>query len=219
VDLVGGMLRMRQHGDRPPHVRRTFDDAIDRDLDRTRLAFVFLRDVHQGRTDEFLIDRVTVETIRLLHARKARIDVTEFAIGRSPRGTDERPNGELGLAALRGTVFGIAHLKTEVDRIARGEEVAFLRREEFHHRHRITHRHGHDRFSGGALVIAHDDKKFVEGNARFYIEMLRKNRPCELHIFAKGGHGFGFKNTKEAIVQWPDLAGKWLAAEGFLKGR
>ena len=69
------------------------------------------------------------------------------------------------------------------------------------------------------LVIAHDDKKFVEGNARFYIEMLRKNRPCELHIFAKGGHGFGFKNTPEAIVQWPDLAGKWLAAEGFLKGR
>jgi len=69
------------------------------------------------------------------------------------------------------------------------------------------------------LVIAHDDKKFVEGNARFYIEMLRKNRPCELHIFAKGGHGFGFKNTKEEIVQWPDLAGKWLAAEGFLQGR
>jgi acetyl esterase/lipase len=69
------------------------------------------------------------------------------------------------------------------------------------------------------LVIAHDDKKFVEGNARFYIEMLRKNRPCELHIFAKGGHGFGFKNTKEEIVKWPDLAGKWLAAEGFLKGR
>lgn len=69
------------------------------------------------------------------------------------------------------------------------------------------------------LVIAHDDKKFVEGNARFYIEMLRKNRPCELHIFAKGGHGFGFKNTKEEIVQWPALAGKWMAAEGFLKGR
>jgi len=69
------------------------------------------------------------------------------------------------------------------------------------------------------LVIAHDDKKFVEGNARFYIEMLRKNRPCELHIFAKGGHGFGFKNTKEEIVQWPALAGKWMAAEGLLKGQ
>jgi acetyl esterase/lipase len=69
------------------------------------------------------------------------------------------------------------------------------------------------------LVIAHDDRKFVEGNARFYIEMLRKNRPCELHIFAKGGHGFGFKNTKEEIAQWPALAGKWMEAEGLLRAK
>ena len=157
VDLVGGVLRVRQHGNESPHVRRALDDPIDRDLHRAGLTLVFLRDLHQGRANKFLIDRVTVETIRLLHARKARIDVAEFAIGRSPRGTDERPHGELGLAALRGTIFGIAHLKTEVDRLARGEEVAFLRREEFHHRHRVTHRHGNDRFSGGTLVIAHDE--------------------------------------------------------------
>jgi len=67
------------------------------------------------------------------------------------------------------------------------------------------------------LVAAHDDTQIVEGNARFYIEMLRKNRPCELHIFAKGTHGFGFKNTNEAIVQWPTLAEKWMQALGFLE--
>lgn len=67
------------------------------------------------------------------------------------------------------------------------------------------------------LVVAHGDEKFVEGSARFYIEMRRKNRSCELHIFAKGGHGFGFKNTPEEIRQWPTLAGKWMEAEGFLK--
>lgn len=66
------------------------------------------------------------------------------------------------------------------------------------------------------LVVAHDDEKFVEGSARFYIEMRRKKRPCELHIFAKGGHGFGFKNTPEEIRQWPSLAGKWMEVEGFL---
>lgn len=69
------------------------------------------------------------------------------------------------------------------------------------------------------LVVAHDDERFVEGSARFYIEMRRKNRPCELHIFAKGGHGFGFKNTEEEIAQWPALAGKWLEGEGFLGKR
>ena len=67
------------------------------------------------------------------------------------------------------------------------------------------------------LVVAHGDTKFVEGSARFYIEMRRKDRSCELHIFAKGGHGFGFKNTDEEIRQWPALAAKWMEAEGFLK--
>lgn len=67
------------------------------------------------------------------------------------------------------------------------------------------------------LAVAHDDVRFVEGSARFYIEMRRKARPCELHIFAKGGHGFGFKNTPEEIAQWPSLAEKWMEAEGFLK--
>jgi len=66
------------------------------------------------------------------------------------------------------------------------------------------------------LVIAHDDTKFVEGNARFYLEMRRKNRPCELHIFARGGHGFGLRNTKEEILQWSTLAGKWMQAEKLL---
>lgn len=67
------------------------------------------------------------------------------------------------------------------------------------------------------LVVAHDDSKFVEGSARFYIEMKRKERPCELHIFAKGGHGFGFKNTKEEIQQWPALAAKWMETMGILE--
>lgn len=66
------------------------------------------------------------------------------------------------------------------------------------------------------LAVAHDDRRFVEGSARFYLEMCRGERPAELHIFAKGGHGFGFKNTPEAIRQWPALAEQWLAAQGLL---
>lgn len=66
------------------------------------------------------------------------------------------------------------------------------------------------------VVVAHDDAKFVEGCARLYIEMRRRNRPCELHVFAKGGHGFGLANTEEEVGQWPALAGKWMEAAGFL---
>jgi len=66
------------------------------------------------------------------------------------------------------------------------------------------------------LAVAHDDKRFVEGSARFYIEMFRNGRPCELHIFQKGGHGFGFDKTEEEIRQWPTLAGAWMKTMGWL---
>lgn len=62
------------------------------------------------------------------------------------------------------------------------------------------------------LVVAHGDKAWAEGSARFYIEMKRADRDCELHIFGKGGHGFGFANTDEEIKQWPTLAAKWMKA-------
>ncbi|MEM9283887.1 MAG: alpha/beta hydrolase [Verrucomicrobiota bacterium] len=66
------------------------------------------------------------------------------------------------------------------------------------------------------LVVGHEDKKWTEGSARFYIEMKRHDRSCELHIFAKGGHGFGFGNTVEEIKQWPQLAENWMQAMGWL---
>lgn len=68
------------------------------------------------------------------------------------------------------------------------------------------------------LAVANDDKQFAEGSARIYIEMRRNDRPCELHIFAKGGHGFGLRNTNEEIAQWPRLAEKWMKSEGILGG-
>lgn len=69
------------------------------------------------------------------------------------------------------------------------------------------------------VVVAHGDTKWVEGSARFYIEMFRHGRSCELHIFAKGAHGFGLANTEEEVRQWPTLAGKWMEALGFLTGK
>jgi len=66
------------------------------------------------------------------------------------------------------------------------------------------------------LVVGGQDKAWAEGSAHFYIAMKRKNRSAELHIFAKGGHGFGFGNTDELVRQWPTLAGQWMRAMGFL---
>jgi acetyl esterase/lipase len=66
------------------------------------------------------------------------------------------------------------------------------------------------------LVVGHQDSSFVEGSALFYLAMQRAKRPCELHIFAKGGHGFGIKDIPQRIGGWPKLAGNWMNEMNFL---
>jgi acetyl esterase/lipase len=66
------------------------------------------------------------------------------------------------------------------------------------------------------MAVSGDDKKFVEGSARFYIEMHRNNRPCELHIFTGGRHGFGLDKIDSPIKQWSILAEQWMNELGLL---
>ncbi|MGD1977950.1 MAG: alpha/beta hydrolase [Akkermansiaceae bacterium] len=68
------------------------------------------------------------------------------------------------------------------------------------------------------LVVGHQDSRFVEGSALFYLAMQRAKRPCELHIFGKGGHGFGMKEIPQRIGAWPQVAGEWMKESGFLTG-
>lgn len=67
------------------------------------------------------------------------------------------------------------------------------------------------------LVVAHNDTKYVEGSARFYIQMLRNKRPCELHIYQRGGHGFGMKKSPHRVAKWPGVALGWMNANGYTK--
>jgi acetyl esterase/lipase len=66
------------------------------------------------------------------------------------------------------------------------------------------------------MVIAHDDSRFSPGNALFYLALQRAGVSAELHIFARGGHGFGMKKIGEEVENWPALAGNWMRAMGFL---
>mgnify|MGYP005847094173 CR=1 FL=1 len=67
------------------------------------------------------------------------------------------------------------------------------------------------------LVVGHQDTRFVEGAALFYLAMQRAQRPCELHIFDQGGHGFGMKKIPQRIGNWPQIAGAWMKESGFLE--
>lgn len=66
------------------------------------------------------------------------------------------------------------------------------------------------------LVIAQDDPVRVE-NVLFYSAALKQTAvPFELHVYPKGGHGYGLRRTDNPLTAWPDRASDWMRSQGFL---
>jgi acetyl esterase/lipase len=66
------------------------------------------------------------------------------------------------------------------------------------------------------LVHATDDNVVkVENSLRFYEHLIQNSVPAEIHIYQKGGHGFGMKNPTTADL-WMERLQNWLLASGFL---
>lgn len=67
------------------------------------------------------------------------------------------------------------------------------------------------------LVMAQDDPVGVESPLGYSASLHAAKVPFELHIYPKGGHGYGLRRTELAITSWPDRAAAWLRASGFLE--
>jgi acetyl esterase/lipase len=68
------------------------------------------------------------------------------------------------------------------------------------------------------IVQAEDDPVHVE-NALVYFEQLKQaNVPAELHIYSKGGHGYGLRKTGNPVAVWPQDAERWFHTIGILPG-
>jgi acetyl esterase/lipase len=48
-----------------------------------------------------------------------------------------------------------------------------------------------------------------------FIELKKAGVPAELHVYAKGGHGFGMRNTGHPINTWPQRCADWLQGSGL----
>jgi acetyl esterase/lipase len=66
------------------------------------------------------------------------------------------------------------------------------------------------------LVHASDDSTVkAENSIRFYQALLKNKVSAELHIYQRGGHGFGmFNKTTDEL--WMDRCRSWLGANGWL---
>jgi acetyl esterase/lipase len=67
------------------------------------------------------------------------------------------------------------------------------------------------------IIHCEDDKTVPVLNSLYFYEALVKNGvPAEIHVYPRGGHGFGLWNPLSAD-QWPDRLQHWMEVNGWVK--
>jgi acetyl esterase/lipase len=68
------------------------------------------------------------------------------------------------------------------------------------------------------LVLADNDTGVLPRNSIEFYSALKANKiPAEMHIFDKGGHGFGMRKNNIPADHWPELFVDWLKSTGIIK--
>jgi acetyl esterase/lipase len=66
-------------------------------------------------------------------------------------------------------------------------------------------------------AASNDELGLTPGSITLYQKWTVANKPAELHLYVKGGHGFGMKQQNIPTDHWIDRFTDWLQLEGFLK--
>lgn len=67
------------------------------------------------------------------------------------------------------------------------------------------------------LTMAADDPVDADNVLKFSLVLKHAKVPVELHLYPRGGHGFGLRRTEAACTQWPDRVAEWMRAQGWVK--
>ena len=67
------------------------------------------------------------------------------------------------------------------------------------------------------LLQTQDDRIRVESSLVYYAALTKAKVPAEMHLFPKGGHGYGLRPSADPVSGWPRLAEVWLRSIGVLE--
>lgn len=69
------------------------------------------------------------------------------------------------------------------------------------------------------FIVATSDDFTTDDSLAMYEALKAKKVPCEIHLFERGGHGYGMTKPGLAVTAcWPALLETWLAGRGVLQG-
>lgn len=67
------------------------------------------------------------------------------------------------------------------------------------------------------IAAATDDPLgLASSSVRLYSDWLASGKSAELHMYSKGGHGFGMRKQNLPVDSWIERFGDWLDLQGFL---
>lgn len=67
------------------------------------------------------------------------------------------------------------------------------------------------------LVQAEDDKSYINSSLFYYYALKEAGVPAWMHLYSKGGHGYGLRDTNAAVNDWPYRAEDWFREIGIIQ--
>lgn len=67
------------------------------------------------------------------------------------------------------------------------------------------------------LAVTWDDAMRGAQSATLFARLRENNVEAEVHVYTKGGHGYGMRETDFRVSQWPAQLEGWLQSRGLLK--
>lgn len=65
------------------------------------------------------------------------------------------------------------------------------------------------------ILVAGDDQLAAAGSIAMYTAWKNAKKEAELHVYAKGGHGFGMQKKGLPVDSWIERFWEWMKAQGF----
>ncbi len=67
------------------------------------------------------------------------------------------------------------------------------------------------------IIQTEDDKSHVNSSLFYFYALKGAGVAAWMHLYSKGGHGYGVRNTGSAVNEWPQRAEGWLRELGLIK--
>ncbi len=59
------------------------------------------------------------------------------------------------------------------------------------------------------IIQTEDDKNYINSSLFYYYALKEAGVPAWMHLYSKGGHGYGLRDTGAAVNEWPRRVEEW----------